>query len=163
MIHAWTQRQHAYKRAAGWTDLSVLYLFKREHLFQRLKVNSYMFCLSVIGSKYFSSPWLTGQCWQTSDPILKILCSVSFIVSVVLCAVFRLIVVLFCVMCVICLLCLIVSHCHRVKTHLQLINITLHYKSCKVQPFYFFFFFCKISTDVWQFMFKSFVELWNIL
>jgi hypothetical protein len=38
-----------------------------------------------------------------------------------------LIVVLFCVMCVICLLCLIVNHCHRVKTHLQLINITLHY------------------------------------
>jgi hypothetical protein len=33
---------------------------------------------------------------------------VSFIVCVVLCAVFRLIVVLFCVMCVICLLCLIV-------------------------------------------------------
>jgi hypothetical protein len=31
-----------------------------------------------------------------------------FIVYVVLCAVFRLIVVLFCVMCVICLLCLIV-------------------------------------------------------
>jgi hypothetical protein len=28
-------------------------------------------------------------------------------------------------MCVICLLCLIVNHCHRVKTHLQLINITL--------------------------------------
>jgi hypothetical protein len=27
-------------------------------------------------------------------------------------------------MCVICLLCLIVNHCHRVKTHLQLINIT---------------------------------------
>jgi hypothetical protein len=56
-----------------------------------------------------------------------ILCSVSFIVCVVLCAVFHLIVVLFCVMCVICLLCLIVNHCHRVKTHLQLINITLHY------------------------------------
>jgi hypothetical protein len=37
-----------------------------------------------------------------------ILCSVSFIVCVVLCAVFCLIVVLFCVMCVICLLCLIV-------------------------------------------------------
>jgi hypothetical protein len=35
-------------------------------------------------------------------------CVVSFIVCVVLCAVFRLIVVLFCVMCVICLLCLIV-------------------------------------------------------
>jgi hypothetical protein len=51
----------------------------------------------------------------------------SFIVCVVLCAVFRLIVVLFCVMCVICVLCLIVNHCHRVKTHLQLINITLHY------------------------------------
>jgi hypothetical protein len=33
---------------------------------------------------------------------------VSFIVCVVLCAVFRLIVVLSCVMCVICLLCLIV-------------------------------------------------------
>jgi hypothetical protein len=33
---------------------------------------------------------------------------VFFIVCVVLCAVFRLIVVLFCVMCVICLLCLIV-------------------------------------------------------
>jgi type IV secretory pathway component VirB8 len=33
---------------------------------------------------------------------------VSLIVCVVLCAVFRLIVVLFCVMCVICLLCLIV-------------------------------------------------------
>jgi hypothetical protein len=32
----------------------------------------------------------------------------SFIVCVVLCAVFRFIVVLFCVMCVICLLCLIV-------------------------------------------------------
>jgi hypothetical protein len=30
-------------------------------------------------------------------------------------------------MCVICLLCLIVNHCHRVKTHLQLINSTLHY------------------------------------
>jgi Flp pilus assembly protein TadB len=54
-----------------------------------------------------------------------ILCSVSFIGCVVLCAVFRLIVVLFCVMCVICLLCLIVNHCHQVKTHLQLINITL--------------------------------------
>jgi hypothetical protein len=52
---------------------------------------------------------------------------VSFIVYVVLCAVFRLIVVLFCVMCVICFLCLIVNHCHRVKPHLQLINITLHY------------------------------------
>jgi hypothetical protein len=51
---------------------------------------------------------------------------VSFIVCVVLCAVFHLIVV-FCVMCVICLFCLIVNHCHRVKTHLQLINITLHY------------------------------------
>jgi hypothetical protein len=37
-----------------------------------------------------------------------ILCSVSFIVCVVLCAVFRLIVVLFCVVCVICVLCLIV-------------------------------------------------------
>jgi hypothetical protein len=55
------------------------------------------------------------------------MCSVSFIVCVVLCAVFRLIVVLFCVMYVICLLCLIVNHCHRVKTHLQLINITLHF------------------------------------
>jgi hypothetical protein len=33
--------------------------------------------------------------------------------------------VLFSVMCVICLLCLIVNHCHRVKTHLQL--IILHY------------------------------------
>jgi hypothetical protein len=52
---------------------------------------------------------------------------VSFIVCVVLCAVFRLIVVLFCVMCVICLLCLIVNHFHRVKTHLQLTNITLRY------------------------------------
>jgi hypothetical protein len=32
------------------------------------------------------------------------------------------IVVLFCVMCVVCVLCLIVVyHCHRVKTHLQLI------------------------------------------
>jgi hypothetical protein len=51
---------------------------------------------------------------------------VSFIVFVVLYAVFRLIVVLFCVMCVICLLCLIVNQCHWVKTHLQLINITLH-------------------------------------
>jgi hypothetical protein len=51
---------------------------------------------------------------------------VFFIVCVVLCAVFRLIAVLFCVMCVICVLCLIVNHCHRVKTHLQLINITLH-------------------------------------
>jgi hypothetical protein len=51
----------------------------------------------------------------------------SFIVCVILCAVFRLIVVLFCVMCVICLLCLIVNHCHQVKAHLQLINITLHY------------------------------------
>jgi hypothetical protein len=50
-------------------------------------------------------------------------------VCVVLCAVFRLIVVLFCVKCVICLLCLIVNHCHRVKTHLQLINITLHYNN----------------------------------
>jgi hypothetical protein len=40
--------------------------------------------------------------------IVFILCSVSFIVCVVLCAVFRLIVMLFCVMCVICLLCLIV-------------------------------------------------------
>jgi hypothetical protein len=29
--------------------------------------------------------------------------------------------------CTICLLYLIVNHCHRVKTHLQLINITLHY------------------------------------
>jgi hypothetical protein len=52
---------------------------------------------------------------------------VSFIVCVVLCAVFRLIMVLFCVMCVICLLCLIVNHCHRVIPHLQFINITLHY------------------------------------
>jgi hypothetical protein len=51
----------------------------------------------------------------------------SFIVCVVLGAVFRLIMVLFCVMCVICLLCLIVNHCHRIKTHLQLVNITLHY------------------------------------
>jgi hypothetical protein len=39
--------------------------------------------------------------------IVFILCSVSFIVCVVLCAVFRLIMVLFCVMCVICLLCFI--------------------------------------------------------
>jgi hypothetical protein len=46
---------------------------------------------------------------------------------VVLRAVFRLIVVLFCVMCVIGLLCLIVNHCHRVKTHLQLKKISLHY------------------------------------
>jgi hypothetical protein len=46
--------------------------------------------------------------------------------TLVLCAVFRLIVELFCVMCVICLLCLIVNHCHRVKTHLQLINITYY-------------------------------------
>jgi hypothetical protein len=40
--------------------------------------------------------------------IVFILCSVSFIVCVVLCSVFRLIVVLFCVICVICVLCLIV-------------------------------------------------------
>jgi hypothetical protein len=52
---------------------------------------------------------------------------VSFIVCVVLGAVFRLIVVLFGVMCVIYLLCLIVNHSHVVKSHLQLINITLHY------------------------------------
>jgi hypothetical protein len=36
------------------------------------------------------------------------MCGVSFIVCVVLCAVFCLSVVLFCVMCVICVLCLIV-------------------------------------------------------
>jgi hypothetical protein len=54
------------------------------------------------------------------------MCSVSFIVCIVLCAVFRLIVVLFCVMCVICLLCLIYNHCHQVKTHLPLINITYY-------------------------------------
>jgi hypothetical protein len=40
--------------------------------------------------------------------IVFILCSVSFIACVVLCAVFCLSVVLFCVMCVICVLCLIV-------------------------------------------------------
>jgi hypothetical protein len=49
------------------------------------------------------------------------------VVCPLLCAVFHLIVVLFCVMCVICFLCLIVNHCHPVKTHLQLISITLHY------------------------------------
>jgi hypothetical protein len=44
-------------------------------------------------------------------------------VCVDLCNVFRLIVVLFCVMCVVCVLCPIVLRlydCHRVKTHLQL-------------------------------------------
>jgi heme/copper-type cytochrome/quinol oxidase subunit 1 len=40
--------------------------------------------------------------------IVFVVCSVSFIVCVVLCAVFHLIVVLFCVMCVICVLCLTV-------------------------------------------------------
>jgi hypothetical protein len=61
-------------------------------------------------------------------------CSVSLFVCIVLCAVFRLIVVLFCVMCVTCLLCLIVNHCHRVKTHLQLINITLYYITLHLSP-----------------------------
>jgi hypothetical protein len=42
-----------------------------------------------------------------------IVCSVSFIVCVVLCAVFVW------VWCVFCVLCLIVVHCHRIKTHLQ--------------------------------------------
>jgi hypothetical protein len=52
---------------------------------------------------------------------------VSFIVVVVLCAVFPLIVLIFCAMFVICLLRRIVNQCHRVKTHLQLINITVQY------------------------------------
>jgi hypothetical protein len=44
------------------------------------------------------------------------LCSVFFIVCVVLCAVFCLIVVLFCVMCFICVLCLIVVSLPSGKT-----------------------------------------------
>jgi hypothetical protein len=49
----------------------------------------------------------TNLCNCSCDCCIVILCRV-FIVCVVLCAVFRLIVVLFCVMCVICVLCLIV-------------------------------------------------------
>jgi hypothetical protein len=69
---------------------------------------------------------------------------VSFIVCVVLCAVFRLIVVLLCVMCVICFLCLIVNHCHRVKTHLQLINITLNYNQ-----------YVGVLISLWLFLFAA--------
>jgi hypothetical protein len=57
------------------------------------------------------------------------------------------IVLLFSVMCVIYLLCLIVNHCHRVKTHLQLMNITLHYifalySLCVVCPLLCSFMYC---------------------
>jgi hypothetical protein len=61
---------------------------------------------------------------------------VSFIVCVVLCAVFRLIMVLFCVMCVICLLCLILlplppgKNLFAVKINNNNINII----KCEVVP-----------------------------
>jgi hypothetical protein len=54
--------------------------------------------------------------------IVFIVCSVSFIVRVVLCAVFCLSVVCYFVWCVICVLCLIVVHCHRVKPFSVKIN-----------------------------------------
>jgi hypothetical protein len=59
----------------------------------------------VLGENLSQRHFVIVYC--SCDCCIFILCRV-FIVSVVLCAVFHLIVVLFCVMCVICVLCLIV-------------------------------------------------------
>jgi hypothetical protein len=115
IVYTWRKFHIVYVRSAG--------------VYRPLSTGEYWSCLvsscSVDHYKYYllSSCEHNLQLWL----FVFILCSVFFIVCVVLCAVFRLIVVIFCVMCVIYLLCPIVNHCHRVKTHLQLINITLHY------------------------------------
>jgi hypothetical protein len=66
---------------------------------------------------------------------------VSFIVCVVLCAVFRLIVVLICVMCAICVLCLIVvplppgKNPFTVEISNNNIIIIKNYRKALIQPF----------------------------
>jgi hypothetical protein len=86
---------------------------------------------------------------------------VSFIVCVVLCAVFRLIVVLFCVMCYLfVVLCCVVNHCHRVKTHLQLINITLHYIRHDREPDTFIYHSQNYNCPLWRDAGRMFLGEW---